>query len=80
MTPSTTSCTPSVVQQPTEVQRPLAATMQAVRKHLEAPLNKLENGAVHLEQDVQEKFSKLFGESVSEVGDGEGADGSGEGG
>ncbi|MFC2000628.1 hypothetical protein ACFLXE_07760 [Chloroflexota bacterium] len=50
----------------------LAATMQSVRKKLEAPLNKLENGAVHLEKDVQEKFAKLFGGSVSESGDGEG--------
>jgi len=57
----------------------LAATMQAVRKRLEAPLNKLEDGAVHLEKDVQEKFSKLFGGSVSEAGDGGRADG-GEGG
>jgi len=30
------------------------------------------------EKDVQEKFSKLFGGSVSEAGDGEGADGDGE--
>ncbi|MFC2000845.1 hypothetical protein ACFLXE_08875 [Chloroflexota bacterium] len=45
--------------------------MQAVRKRLEAPLNKLENVAVYLEKDVQEKFAKLFGGSVSEAGDGE---------
>jgi len=44
--------------------------MQAVRKRLEVPLNKLENGAVHLEKDVQEKFSKLFGQSGA--GDSEG--------
>ncbi|MFC1999974.1 hypothetical protein ACFLXE_04355 [Chloroflexota bacterium] len=42
--------------------------MQAVRKRLEAPLNKLENGAVSLEKDVQDKFSKLFGGSVSGTG------------
>jgi len=29
-----------------------------MRKRLEAPLNKLENATVHLETDVQEKFSK----------------------
>ena len=49
--------------------------MQAVRKRLEAPLNKLENGAVTLEKDVQDKFANLFGGSVSEVGDGEVASG-----
>jgi len=37
----------------------------------EPTLHLLENGAVHLEKDVQEKFAKLFGGSVSEVGDGE---------
>jgi len=47
--------------------------MQVVRKRLEVPLNKLEDGAVHLEKDVQDKFAKLFGGSVSEAGDGEGA-------
>ena len=44
-----------------------------MRKRLEAPLNKLENGVVTLEKDVQEKFSKLFGQSGSGAGDGEGA-------
>jgi len=39
-----------------------------MRKRLKAPLNKLENGAVTLEKDVQEKFAKLFGGSVD--GDG----------
>ena len=55
----------------------LARTLQSVRKRLEAPLNKLENATVSLEKDVQEKFSKLFGGSVSEAGkgDGEGASG-----
>ena len=52
--------------------------MQAVRKRLEAPLNNLENGAVSLEKDVQEKFSKLFGQSGA--GDGGGASGGGEAG
>ncbi|MFC2000807.1 hypothetical protein ACFLXE_08685 [Chloroflexota bacterium] len=61
----------------------LAATMQSVRKKLGVPLNKLENATVHLERDIQDKFSKLFGGSVSEAGDGEGdggASGGGEGG
>ncbi len=53
----------------------MVATMRSVRKRLEAPLNKLENGAVHLEKDVQDKFAKLFGGSVSEAGDGEGTSG-----
>ena len=53
--------------------------MQSVRKRIASPLNKLENGAVTLEKDVQDKFSKLFGGSVSEARDGEGA-GGGEGG
>jgi len=51
--------------------------MQAVRKRIASPLSKLENGAVSLEKDVQDKFSKLFGGSVSEAGDGEGASGDG---
>jgi len=54
--------------------------MQSVRKRLEAPLNKLENVAVMLEKDVQEKFSELFGGPVSEAGDNEGASGGGEAG
>jgi len=45
---------------------------QAARKRLEAPLNKLENATVSLEKDVQDKFSKLFGGSVSEAGESEG--------
>ncbi|MFC2000797.1 hypothetical protein ACFLXE_08630 [Chloroflexota bacterium] len=49
--------------------------MQAVRKPLEAPLNKLENATIHLEKDVQEKFAKLFGGSLDGEGDGEGAGG-----
>jgi len=53
--------------------------MQEVRKHPGVPLNKPENGAVHLEKDVQDKFRKLFGGSVSEAGDGEGALGGDEG-
>ncbi|MFC2000103.1 hypothetical protein ACFLXE_05030 [Chloroflexota bacterium] len=52
--------------------------MQVVKKRLEVSLNKMENGAVYLEKDVQEKFGKLFGGSVSEAGDGEGASGGGE--
>jgi len=52
--------------------------MQEVRKHLGAPLNKLENGTVSLEMDVQEKFSRLFGQSGA--GDGEGASTGGEAG
>ena len=51
----------------------LAATMRTVTKSLEAPINELENGAVNLEKDVQDKFTKLFGVSVLKVGDGEGA-------
>jgi len=54
--------------------------MQAMRKRLEAPLNKLENVAVHLAEDVQDKFAKLFGGLVSEAGDNEGASGGGEAG
>ena len=49
----------------------LASTMQSVRKRLGAPLNKLENATVSLEQYAQKKFSKLF--SQSGEGDGEGA-------
>ena len=54
----------------------LARTLQSVRKRLEAPLNKLENATVSLEQDVQEKFSKLFGQPGA--GDGERASEGGE--
>ncbi|MFC2000164.1 hypothetical protein ACFLXE_05355 [Chloroflexota bacterium] len=55
----------------------LAATMQAVRERLETPLNKLEDSTVSLGKDVQEKFANLFGGSVSEAGDSEGASGGG---
>jgi len=43
---------------------------------LEVLLNRPENGAVHLEKDVQDKFAKLFGGSVEVEGDGERASGS----
>jgi len=37
-------------------------TLQSLRNRPGVPLNKLENATVSLEQDVQEKFSKLFGQ------------------
>ena len=50
----------------------LAATMQAIRKRIEIPFNAMENAAVSLEKDVQEKFSKLFGQTGAEDGEGAG--------
>ena len=40
-----------------------ASTLQSMRKCIAAPLNQLENATFSLEQGVQEKFSKLFGQS-----------------
>ena len=36
----------------------LASTLQSMRKCIGAPLNKLGNATVSLEQDVQEKFQQ----------------------
>jgi len=54
----------------------LARTMQSVRKRLAVPIHVIENATISLEQDVQEKFSKLFGQSGA--GDGVGASEGGE--
>ena len=37
-----------------------AATMQAVRKRLGAPVNAVENAAVSIEQDIQKKVDNWF--------------------
>ena len=38
----------------------LAATMQAVRKRLGAPIHAVENAAVSIEQDIQKKVDGWF--------------------